>query len=76
MDPRPRSNVTGYDSYPGNLYADRPCAHTSPSLSGECLSAFESGEQIYPVNNSPSLDTYEQPVQDKEGYVWTQGLSA
>ena len=33
-----------------------------PSLSGECLSAFESGEQIYPVNNSPGVDTCEQPV--------------
>ena len=34
-----------------------------PSLSGECLSAFESGEQIYSVNYSPSRDTCEQPVQ-------------
>ena len=30
---RPRSHVTGYDSYPGKLYADRPCVHTFPSLS-------------------------------------------
>ena len=33
-----------------------------PSLSGECLSAFESGKQIYPVNNSPGVDTCKQPV--------------
>ena len=25
---RPRSHVTGYDSYPGKLYADTPCVHT------------------------------------------------
>ena len=30
---RPHSHVTGYDSYPGKLYADRPCVHTFPSLS-------------------------------------------
>ena len=29
-----RSHVTGYDFYLGKLYADRPCVHTSPSLSG------------------------------------------
>ena len=28
---RPRSHVTGYDSYPGKLYSDRPCVHTFPS---------------------------------------------
>ena len=67
------SHVTGFDSYPGTLYADRPCVHTFPSLSrqiypslsGGCLSTFESGEQIYPVNNSPSPDTCEQPVQSR-----------
>ena len=31
-------------------------------LTGERLSAFESGEQIYPVKNSPGVDTCEQPV--------------
>ena len=32
------------------------------NLSGEYLSAFESGEQVYPVSNSPGVDMCEQPV--------------
>ena len=39
-----------------------PYTDNLPYLSGECLSAFESGEQIYPVNNSPSQHTCEQLV--------------
>ena len=40
-----------------------------PSLPGECLSAFESGEQIYPANNSPSPDTCEQLVRAGWGRI-------
>ena len=39
-----------------------PYPHNLPFLSGECLSAFESGELIYLVNNSPGVDTCGQPV--------------
>ena len=39
-----------------------PIRISYPSLSGECLPAFESREQIYPVNNSPGVDMCEQLV--------------
>ena len=39
-----------------------PYPHDLTPLSGACLSAFENGEQIYPVNNSPGVDKCEQPV--------------
>ena len=36
-----------------------PYPHKVPFSIGRM---FESGEQIYPVNNSPGVDTCEQPV--------------
>ena len=42
------------------LHFSFPIRMIYPYLSGECLSTFESGEQICPVNNSPSCDTSEQ----------------
>ena len=39
-----------------------PYPHTLPFLSEECLSAFESGEQIYLVNDYLGVGTCEQPV--------------
>ena len=61
---RSLSHVTGYNSYLANSLRIGiaftlffPIRIIYPSLSGECSS--ESGEQVYPVNNSPSLDTCE-----------------
>ena len=43
---RSRSHVTGYDSYLGELYADWPCVHTFPSLSGYFALLYP--ENVYP----------------------------
>ena len=59
---RPRSHVTGYDSYQVNSMRIG-LAFTLFLPYPENLPAFESGEQVYLVNNSPSPDKCEQPVQ-------------
>ena len=66
---RLRSHVTGYDSYPGKIYADRPCVHTFPSLSRKFT-------LLYPENVYPPLKVENKSIRCGEQFselrhVWT-----